>query len=63
MKGEFVMKMNQKVEQILSEVKASLSFEGLQITEEEEKLIKAALMGDISRSAFLKKARELAENQ
>ncbi|BBW97030.1 hypothetical protein MKY25_13605 [Geobacillus sp. FSL W8-0032] len=57
------MKMNQKVEQILSEVKASLSFEGLQITEEEEKLIKAALMGDISRSAFLKKARELAENQ
>lgn len=55
--------MNQKIEKILPEVKASLSFEGLQITEEEEKLIKATLRGDISRTAFLKKARELAEKQ
>ncbi|MED4332530.1 hypothetical protein P9223_02370 [Geobacillus stearothermophilus] len=47
--------MNQKIEGILPEVKASLSFEGLQITEEEEKLIKAALSGDISRATFLKK--------
>ncbi|UOE78419.1 hypothetical protein [Parageobacillus thermoglucosidasius] len=56
-------RINKKIEEILPEVKASLSFEGLQITEEEEKLIKATLRGDISRTAFLKKARELAEKQ
>jgi len=55
--------MSKKIEEILPEVKASLEFEGLHLTNEEEKLIKATLRGDISRATFLKKARELAENQ
>jgi hypothetical protein len=49
------------IEKALQEAKATLAIEGLELTKEEEDLIRSRQQGDLTQEQFLEKALEIAK--
>jgi len=49
-------------EDAMKYVRATLGFEGLELTEEEEKLLERAFHGEITEEEYMRKALEMAKS-
>jgi hypothetical protein len=56
-----IKRTEDQIEQMVRQAKATLAIEGMEMSKQDEELIKAKLRGEISRKEFLKRALEMAD--